>query len=86
MIYQVYSVKDLKAEAFAPPFFLTNNHVAKRTFVSALADPTHPMHRYPEDYELHRVGEFADDTGGLTALPESELVLAGTKELANGQG
>jgi len=84
MIYQAYSVKDLKAEAFAPPFFLINNQVAMRGFNAALRDPQNQMSQWPADYALYRIGEFADDTGGLSPLPEPELVVSG--ETLNGQG
>lgn len=67
MIYRCYSVRDLKAAAFAPPFFLGRDEVAIRTFSDALADPSHPMSHHPEDYVLHYLGEFDDELGTLMA-------------------
>lgn len=80
MIYQVFSVKDLKAAAFAPPFFLHRKEVALRTFRDALADPTHPMSAHPEDYVLYCLGEFDDETGQLHAVDQPVFVGAGQDE------
>lgn len=66
MIYRCYSVRDLKAAAFAPPFFLGRDEVALRTFRDALRDPSHPMAQHPEDYVLYYLGEFDDETGSIT--------------------
>jgi len=81
MIYRIYSVKDLKAAAFAPPFFLGRDEVAVRTFKSAVNDPTHPMHPHPEDYHLYHVGEFDDETGVITALEQPRFIIAAKGEV-----
>lgn len=74
MIYQVFSVKDLKAAAFAPPFFMHRMEVAVRAFRDALRDPSHPMAQHPEDYVLYCLGEFDDNTGALLGIDEPILV------------
>lgn len=65
MIYQVFSVKDSKAAAFALPFFLPRMEVALRSFRDAVRNPEHDMHKHPEDYALYCLGEFNDETGEL---------------------
>lgn len=65
MIYQVFSVKDDKAAAFALPFFLPRMEVALRSFRDAVKNPEHDMHRHPEDYALYCIGEYDDATGAL---------------------
>lgn len=77
MIYQVYSVRDSKAAAFALPFFLPRHEVAVRTFNDALADPGHPMSAHPDDYSLYHLGEFDDELGIAQALPEPLLLMTG---------
>lgn len=77
MIYRCYSVKDLKAAAFAPPFFLGRDEVAVRTFSDAIKDPTHPMHQHPGDYELYYLGEFNDETGQLQGANTPQFLCDG---------
>lgn len=85
MIYRCYAVKDLKAAAFAPPFFLGRDEVAVRTFADACKDPTHPMSKHPDDYELHYLGEFDDETGKLLGGLNSPLFLMNANgEMTNG--
>jgi len=84
MIYRCYSVRDLKAAAFAPPFFLGRDEVAVRTFSDALADPTHPMHAHPEDYQLFYLGEFNDETGLLQGADTPRFLVNGVGEMTNG--
>lgn len=74
MIYQVFAVKDAKAAAFAPPFFLHRMEVALRGFRDAVKDPQHQMHAHPEDYALYCLGEFDDATGELMGVNEPVLV------------
>lgn len=82
MIYRIYSVRDLKAAAYAPPFFLGRDEVALRTFRDALRDPTHPMTKHPEDYVLYFLGEFDDETGAVTgAMTPIALQSAGAPSI-----
>lgn len=66
MIYQVFSVKDAKAGAYALPFFLPRMEVAIRSFRDAVLDPKHDMSRHPEDYDLYCIGEYDDVEGRLS--------------------
>ncbi|UDN67868.1 nonstructural protein [robinz microvirus RP_160] len=84
MIYRCYSVKDLKAAAFAPPFFLGRDEVAVRTFRDALEDKSHPMSAHPEDYELFYLGEFDDERGSLTGASAPVFLCNGNGEMIRG--
>lgn len=84
MIYRCYSVRDLKAAAFAPPFFLGRDEVAVRTFSDAIADPSHPMHAHPEDYQLFYLGEFDDETGALQGASMPQFLVNGVGEMTRG--
>lgn len=65
MLSHVYSVYDLKAEAFSPqPFFAVTDGVAKRIFQEALLGDN-AIARHPEDYVLFRVGVWNSETGAL---------------------
>jgi len=80
MIYNMYSVYDIKAEAYAPPFFLARDEVAKRTFLDAMSDPGHPMAAHPEDYVLYRLADFDDETGTVASVKQPVQIMAGKAE------
>lgn len=84
MIYRCYAVRDLKAAAFAPPFFIQVDAVAIRTFADAQNDPSHPMSRHPADYELFHIGEFDDESGIFTPLVQPRFLVNGNGETING--
>lgn len=71
----MFSVFDIKAGAYLPPFSLLNEEVAKRAFLQACADPNHNFNRNPEDYTLFCVGSFDDSTGVLTLEPSPRFVM-----------
>lgn len=63
----IYSVYDVKAAAYLPPFFAVNDAVAHRNFVTAQADPDHIFAQHKDDFSLARVGEWDDLMGIVTA-------------------
>lgn len=65
MILKVYGIRDLKAGAFAPPFFMPREEMAVRAFSDAISDPQHPMSRHPSDYHLFYLGDYDDDSGSF---------------------
>lgn len=82
MIHQCFSVKDLKAESFALPFFLPRIEVAVRTFCDALKDSSHPMHAHPDDYQLFVLGTFNDETGLFESLAQPRFLMSGQGEVS----
>lgn len=74
MIYQVFSVRDSKAAAYALPFFLPRAEVAIRSFKDAVGNPEHDMSRHPEDYTLFVIGEYDDEKGLL--MPSEPVAIA----------
>lgn len=77
MILQIFSVRDSKSEAFAPPFFYPAIPLAVRAFGDALDDVTHPISKHPEDFSLFVCGEFDDATGKITSDDEPRLIQTG---------
>ena len=63
MIYKVYSVFDVKAVAFMQPFFSPTRGQAIRSVTETLRDDKSLLVKYPEDFILHELGEFNDETG-----------------------
>ena len=74
MKLNVYSVKDVKV-AFLQPFFMQNNALAHRAFVSTINTPGNPIAQYPQDHELWHIGTFDDETGLLTPCKPQLLFL-----------
>lgn len=72
----IYAVYDRKAGLFARPFTIQNDAMAMRAFLAAKQDTTSEMSKYPEDFGLHYLGTFDDETGTVfqpgppTALSE----------------
>lgn len=68
MQLHVFSVRDKKAEAFLPPFFVRARGEAIRSFVDAATDNKR-FGSHPEDYDLYFLGLFDDVSGALIAPP-----------------
>ena len=75
----IFTVRDSKAAAYLPPFFMFNEAMAIRAIQDAVNDEKHQFHLHPEDYHLFRIGVFDDDTGEIT--PEAPTVVVGAMDL-----
>lgn len=64
-----FSVFDLKAEAFLPPFYAQTTGLAIRMFESAASDQNHDFHKYATDYTLFELGTFDQAKGVSEDLP-----------------
>lgn len=65
MIQIIYSVYDVKAQAYLPPFFLHTNGMAKRVFADCCQDQQHQFGKNPHDYTLFQLGAFDDATAKI---------------------
>lgn len=74
MIQGIYSVKDLKAGAFAPPFFQPRDESAVRAFSDAITDGDSMLRRHPEDFALYCLGEYDDNLGIVAGLEHPKLL------------
>lgn len=79
----LYSVMDIKAEVYFPPFTSENDGSASRQFADLVADPQTKLHKHPEDFRLYRVGSFHADTG--VVVPDSAGVVMVTDALTISQ-
>lgn len=84
MIMHIYSVRDTKALAFGVPIFVPHEVVATRAFVEECRNPNSQLSRYPEDYELYKLGTFDDEYGDFAEnrvlVLTASAVVAGFKE------
>lgn len=67
MILKVFSIYDVKAEAYSPPFVEKTIGLAIRTFQALANDMNTNVGKYPGDFTLFSVGEFDDSNGSLIA-------------------
>ena len=68
MILKAFSVVDSKPGVFSPPFFLQSTGLAIRQFTDLANDEKTTVSRYPEDFSLHEIGQFDDQSGTLSPL------------------
>lgn len=63
MRFNLYSVLDVQAQVFCPPFLCPNDGMAVRDFAYAANDKSTNVGKYPSDYKLYCIGSFDDDIG-----------------------
>lgn len=80
MIYEVYAIKDVKADVFSNPFISANDETIMRTISDVLRNPEHPYAKHPGDYILYRVGAF-DDHSGMIGSEEAVYSLCVLSDL-----
>ena len=78
----VYAVRDLKAESFLLPFFMTSHGLATRMVLDALREGGTPLSQYPQDFSLYHIGSWDTVKGVLTHLAQPSL-LAHVAELVS---
>lgn len=67
MKHNLYSIYDVKADAYLPPFTLHQDGMAVRAFRDCCNDDTHNFGKNPGDYTLFKLGEFDDQSGLVTS-------------------
>lgn len=73
MLHNIFSIYDVKAEAYLPPFFMNTKGQATRAIADCVNDINHQFHAHPEDYTIFHLGAFEDTTGviELNNAPQS---------------
>ena len=59
----MFSVYDIKAEAYLTPFFMMNDKVAMRAFGDMANNEEHMFNKHPTDYALMEIGVYDEETG-----------------------
>lgn len=78
----VFSVYDIKACAYERPFFVPTKGEAIRAFGDIAKEEKHPISKHPEDYRLHCLGEFDNESGKLVSKDVPEF-LVGASDFYN---
>ncbi|WNK12594.1 MAG: nonstructural protein [Microvirus sp.] len=60
---------DSKVQTFAQPFQMRTKGEALRGWQDVCNDPSTQISKYPEDYSLHELGEYDEETGSFINLP-----------------
>lgn len=82
MKLHVYSIYDSAAKAYMRPFFQANDGLAIRAFQAIVnGKEENDITMYPDQFSLHKIGEFCDDKGVLTPSTSVSLGLAATYKL-----
>lgn len=68
MLLKVFSVRDMKAEAFLQPFFCPTQGSALRAFGDACSKPESPFFLHPNDYVLYEIGSYDDSNAVLGSV------------------
>lgn len=78
----VLAVFDSAVQAFGQPFFVPAIGAGVRSFVDEVnrAAPDNQLANHPEDFELHYVADFDDESGAFTPPIEGSRVLARGKD------
>lgn len=72
----MFSIYDEKSKSFCPPFYKTNIATAIRDFSDLCKNQESKIHPHPEDYTLHAVGIFSDDTAVSTSNGTTKISAA----------
>lgn len=72
---KVYSVYDVKALSYGPPFLASTDGIAIRMFGELVNDPNTSVGRHPEDFKLYAIGFFEDQRGTIKGTSPPEHVV-----------
>ena len=76
MMMLLYSVYDVKAKMFLPPFAVRAPGEATRLMTDIVNDPSSVFAKHPEDYSVSFVGQWDDADGMLHCLVAPEHVFS----------
>lgn len=70
-----YTLHDVKALSYSPPFFCSNDAIAKRMLLDLVSDTNTMPGRHPADFKLYKIGTFDEHNAALQPLPIPEHVI-----------
>lgn len=88
MKYNIYSIRDLKADGYIRPTFFGNDAEVTRYFGDGVKNPKTGLAAHPEDYELFCIGSFDDVTGEIKGCSPRYICRAldfVVKEISSGE-
>ena len=73
MLKNTYSLLDTKAQTYTNPFYFAQNGEALRALDGIVNDGQTQVSKYPEDFQLYKIGTF-DDVSGEIKGHEPEFI------------
>lgn len=73
MKHKIFTIFDVKAGAYLPPFFMHAEGMAIRAFTDCIRAPDHQFNKHPQDYTLFHIGEFSDQDALVVHYPPVSL-------------
>lgn len=78
MKLEMFGIYDIKALCYGTPMYATTTAVAKRLFADLVNAPGSTCNRHPDDFHLHHLGDF-DDNSGITCTLEHSVPLGAAR-------
>jgi len=73
--HQILCLRDVKGGYYMPPFVSKSIPSAIRSLTDeAQTQEKSMLHRFPQDYQVYRLGQFFEDSGFLDNLQVPELI------------
>lgn len=72
----IVAVHDRQLTAYMRPFVAQTRGQAIRSFRDEVNRVGSDMHQHPEDYELHQVGTWDENTGTIEGLKPEQIAIA----------
>lgn len=66
MITYIYAIKDLNADYYMQPMFMRTDAEAKRAFEIGVSDPDSFLSKFPNQFDLCKLGSYDDATGQIS--------------------
>ena len=84
--YEIYSIYDRKAKVYHNPCFCYNVADAIRMHTVIFSDGQSMFNQFPDDYQIFKLGSFANDTGKIVSLSHPEYVCSAEDLLQTKKG
>ncbi len=85
MKHKMFSVFDVKAQAYLPPFCLHETAMAVRAFSDCVNGGDHQFGRHPGDYTLFELGSFDDSVCVVSCTASAMKVCNGLEVVVEGE-
>lgn len=69
----LFTVHDVKAGTYLPPFFVPARGLATRAFTDCINSKEHQFGKHPHDYTLFYLGEFDEETAEFALVPPQSM-------------
>lgn len=79
MKFVMLAVRDVRADTFGTPFFLSSLAQGERQFSDEInrAEESNTLYKHPADFELYHLGFFDPQEGSFDLLPKPQQIAEG---------